>query len=114
MFRFRLNAKLCISCGICMDVCPERAINMRIYNSPGVEGEQLAYMTLDSNRDSERPPVAMMTFPFLANPPLCDGCMICEKECPVSALTLQQIAEKNESDVNEFNRLGGFNLVEVP
>ncbi|MBL7995718.1 4Fe-4S binding protein [bacterium] len=95
MLKLKLNAKFCISCGICMDVCPERAINMRIHNSSGVEGERLAYLALGPYRANELPPSGMMTFPWLANPPHCNGCMLCEKECPVCALTLQQIEEES-------------------
>lgn len=93
MFSLKLNAKLCISCGICMDVCLQRAIDMRIDKSRNIEGELLSFLALHPDGDNKLPPAGMMTFPWLANPLLCNGCLLCEKECPVSALSLQQVAD---------------------
>ncbi|MGB9774102.1 MAG: ATP-binding protein [Bacteroidota bacterium] len=104
MFKLRLNAKHCISCGICMDVCSRRAIAMRINKSNNVEGEFLSYLLLHSDGEKELPPVEMMTFPYLAYPHLCDGCMRCVNECPVSALELQDNQKTmDESKSYQFN-----------
>ena len=87
MFKLRLNARQCISCGICMDVCYPRAIDMRLSMPEPVEGRVLTYVHLSDDEDS---PVPMMTFPFMALPSACDGCGECVRECPVNALELTE------------------------
>lgn len=89
MYQLRLNAKLCISCGICMDVCSPHVIRMRTNGLSGVEGDSLSYVILQLDGNHELPPQDMMTFPFLAFPDLCDGCGDCATECPVTALDLR-------------------------
>lgn len=80
MFRLKLNARHCISCGICMDLCDRDAIDMRRSLDGGIEGS----LTLINRRHT----AAMMTFPFLSDPENCDGCGVCIRECPVAALEL--------------------------
>lgn len=91
MFRLKLDARQCISCGICMDVCPPRAMGMRPHRGKTVEGPSrvLWYVGLQG----EREPLPMMTFPFLAVAAACDGCGLCMLECPVGALALLGRAE---------------------
>ncbi|MBI4428876.1 MAG: 4Fe-4S binding protein [Ignavibacteriales bacterium] len=93
MFRLKLNAKLCISCGICMDVCQPLAIDMRVNILAKAEGDLLSYLQLHSVRNRESFPEKMMTFPYLSRPSLCDGCMLCVNECPTTALELQQVGQ---------------------
>lgn len=96
MFRLRLNARLCISCGVCMDVCQPRAIDMRSNHIVGIEGAVLSFLQLHSDGAPEKSPERMMTFPFLAFPERCDGCLLCVKECPVDALELRdETADRN-------------------
>ncbi len=90
MFRLKLNAKNCISCGICMDVCTPRAIAMGINFSKSIEGKYSTNLYLSTKGNNEKLPEKMMTFPYLAHPQLCDGCANCVGECPVSALELQR------------------------
>ena len=89
MFRLKLNAKSCISCGICMDVCTPHAIAMGTSISKSVEGRNLTNLYLTTEDNVEKLPEQMMTFPYLAYPQLCDGCANCVNECPVTALELQ-------------------------
>lgn len=88
MYRLRLTASLCVSCGICQDICAPGAIAMRVHRAGRIEGSVRAYLLLPGSDGAERPPEAMGTFPYLAHPECCDGCDACVKECPVSALTL--------------------------
>lgn len=84
--RLKLDAKACISCGICMDLCPPRAIDMARSNRVGVEGSVRLLGFLGAG---EAPPAAGMTFPYLADPHRCDLCRICEEACPTGALVMQ-------------------------
>ena len=61
----------CHSCGICMDVCPVRAIDMTPPKRSSIEG------------GFRRTPW-MMEFPFLVGK--CTGCQMCEIECPFEAI----------------------------
>lgn len=88
MFQLKLDGQLCISCGICMDVCAPKAIAMRLHRAANAEGSARTYLFLQSSRNAERQPEKMMTFPYLAEPARCNGCAACVRECPVSALEL--------------------------
>jgi NADPH-dependent glutamate synthase beta subunit-like oxidoreductase/Pyruvate/2-oxoacid:ferredoxin oxidoreductase delta subunit len=71
-YRVDVDLGNCITCGICMDVCPVEAIDMRRPARAGVEGA---------------PPD-----PWLMETPVqvgeCVGCAICARECPVSVITI--------------------------
>jgi ferredoxin len=88
MFALRLNARACLSCGICMDVCPPRAISMRTASRKRVEGARLTLPLLGSFGEPSSELASMMTFPYLAIPEQCDGCGLCVQQCPVPALEL--------------------------
>lgn len=109
MFKLRLNARHCISCGICMDVCQPRAITMRTNKSASVEGEFLCYLKLRPDGDEELLTGEMMTFPYLARPHLCDGCMLCVEECPVMAIELR----RNQHDSIEAESSGREGLRQI-
>ncbi len=71
-YRIDIDYRNCLTCGICMDVCPVQALDMRRPKRAGVEGE---------------PPN-----PWLMETPIqvgeCVGCGICIRECPVSVMAL--------------------------
>lgn len=91
MFKLRLRVKDCVSCGVCMDVCPPRAISMRSRSPRSVEGQHMALLNLPKSDPWQ--PDRLMTYPYLAQDELCDGCALCVRECPGEALDLQ-IAER--------------------
>ena len=95
-----------------MDVCAPGAMEMRSNKSRAIEGESLSYMELQSEKNCEWLPEKMVTFPQLTHPVLCNGCRLCENECPVSALTLQQLFKKMNSDANLIAMVD--DLIEVP
>lgn len=84
-----LKPGLCVSCGICMDVCPRAAISMRTDRKPGPEGNDRIYMRLQGKGNMECPPLMGMTFPWLMAPEWCDGCGLCEDQCPTAALAIR-------------------------
>ncbi len=90
MYKLKLKAKECISCGICMDVCSPNAIDMRINTGRTIEGDKLVYITLNGKSNHELLPAKMMTFPFMSKEESCNGCMDCVKECPTSAIEIER------------------------
>jgi ferredoxin len=63
MFKLKLNGKLCLSCGICMDVCRSKAIDMRTNVLSRIEGDPLSYVLFHSHFNGEKLPEEMITFP---------------------------------------------------
>lgn len=45
-----------------------------------------------------------MTFPYMAHPHRCDGCMLCVNECPVLALELQSIQREAMMEVDGLSK----------
>lgn len=86
--KLKLHAKDCLCCGICMDVCKPRAIEMKIAPEGSIAGTHLSYLTLDRKANREKPKEPWTSYPFLASPSACDECMKCILECPSSALEL--------------------------
>jgi ferredoxin len=82
--QLKLNGRDCISCGICMDVCEVKAIEMRSKVTRRVEGNLMSYLLLKDPGIPNTP----MTFPYLAYPENCDSCLLCVNQCPVQVLEL--------------------------
>ncbi|MBX5465565.1 MAG: 4Fe-4S binding protein [Clostridia bacterium] len=85
-YRFRSNGSACIQCGVCMDVCPVRALDMTRPRFAGPEGR-------DGSRQEVAPGEApypwMTVFPIQVGE--CTGCMICAQECPVNIITIERV-----------------------
>ena len=73
-FQFICDFDQCLNCGACMDLCPPQCLDMTRPSS-GAEGH------LDGG---SRP--WMMALPVQTAK--CTGCMVCEAECPTSAITI--------------------------
>jgi ferredoxin len=89
----RLDARQCISCGICLDVCLPGALDMRIWRGPAVEGR------------TREPAAGAMTFPYLSHPERCDGCLICMRECPTDALVIGEAPTRSPRHIMGAQRL---------
>ncbi|HLH63244.1 MAG TPA: FAD-dependent oxidoreductase [Ktedonobacteraceae bacterium] len=84
-YRFQVNRQTCINCGICMDLCPVRCLDM---TRPSGEGEIGAEQDLRSpipGPFAERP--WMMLVPVQVAQ--CVGCQVCVQECPTNAITIE-------------------------
>ena len=76
-YRIDIDHANCITCGICMDVCPVEALDMRRPDHPGVETGPAA---------GGRPLSTTMERPIQVGE--CIGCSICIRECPPAVMTL--------------------------
>ncbi len=84
-YRFQVNQHTCINCGICMDLCPVRCLDMTRPSGEGERaqaGELLTPIPGDSAARSW-----MMLAPVQVAP--CIGCQVCAQECPTNAITIQ-------------------------
>src|SRR5207249_10037908 len=75
-YRFQVNEQTCINCGICMDLCPVRCLDM---TRPSGEG------TIAKLQERESPiPGAPATRPWMMLFPVqvaaCVGCQVCAQE----------------------------------
>jgi NADPH-dependent glutamate synthase beta subunit-like oxidoreductase/NAD-dependent dihydropyrimidine dehydrogenase PreA subunit len=84
-YRFQVNKQTCINCGICMDLCPVRCLDM---SRPSGEGE-LAHgdeLLTPIPGDSATRSWMMLTPVQVAQ---CIGCQVCAQECPTNAITIE-------------------------
>lgn len=80
-YRIDINHDGCMTCGICMDVCPVEALDMSRPQQPGIETGPVG----------GRPIATMMEHPLQVGE--CIGCGICIRECPPAVMTLATAAE---------------------
>ena len=84
-YRFRVDPRTCINCGICMDLCPVRCLDM---SRPSGTGE----LGIPQERITPIPGLAG-TQPWMMLAPVqvdsCVGCQICAHECPTGAITIE-------------------------
>ncbi len=75
-YRIDIEQRGCITCGVCMDVCPVEALDMTRPQRPGIE----------TGPGPGRPRDYMMERPLQVGE--CIGCGICIRECPPNVMSL--------------------------
>src|SRR5258708_21933338 len=84
-YRFQVNRQTCINCGICMDLCPVRCLDM---TRPSGEGEMGGEHDMQSPIPGDFANRAwMMLVPVQVAQ--CVGCQVCVQECPTNAISIE-------------------------
>jgi NADPH-dependent glutamate synthase beta subunit-like oxidoreductase/NAD-dependent dihydropyrimidine dehydrogenase PreA subunit len=85
-YRFRVNENTCINCGICMDLCPVRCLDMSRPSGEGKIGSEQERLSPIPGQWADR--AWMMLGPVQVA--ACIGCQVCAQECPTNAITIEE------------------------
>ena len=86
-FAVTVDDGACINCGICMDVCPIRTLDMTRAHGPGPEA---TFLRATPGRGVIHD--WMMVVPVQVDH--CNGCTICVRECPTQAISIESVPER--------------------
>ena len=96
--RISAGGDFCFLCGICKDICPQDCIDMEKVDRISIEGNlekligtkmmKLFKWTLPS----EGPKTWMEGAAFVKDQEKCIRCFMCQRECPLSVVTIEQIS----------------------
>src|SRR5438477_7822824 len=89
-YRFEVNQQTCINCGICMDLCPVRCLDMTRPSGEGTIGKPLERTSPVPGEWGTRS--WMMLFPVQVA--ACVGCQVCAQECPTNAINIESSVQK--------------------
>jgi NADPH-dependent glutamate synthase beta subunit-like oxidoreductase/NAD-dependent dihydropyrimidine dehydrogenase PreA subunit len=84
-YRFQVNQTTCINCGICMDLCPVRCLDMSRPAGEGEIGSEVERLSPIPGDWAQR--AWMMLVPVQVTQ--CVGCQVCAQECPTNAITIE-------------------------
>lgn len=86
-FQVSVDGGLCFNCGVCMDVCPIRTLDM---TRPHVPGPEATFFRQQPERAAMYD--WMMEMPVQIDH--CNGCTICVRECPTQAISIRPTLER--------------------
>lgn len=84
-YRFSFDPGQCLNCGVCVDVCPVRCLDMTRPAGHGPEGD------FDRGDWSGEANAWMTVFPVQTG--RCTGCMVCRMECPTDIVHIDKVEE---------------------
>lgn len=85
-YRFHLNEQSCINCGICMDLCPVRCLDMTRPAEPGEPARGGQEVSPIPGEHAFRSWMMLAPVQVAA----CIGCQVCAQECPTNAITIEE------------------------
>jgi NADPH-dependent glutamate synthase beta subunit-like oxidoreductase/NAD-dependent dihydropyrimidine dehydrogenase PreA subunit len=89
-YRFHVNQTTCINCGICMDLCPVRCLDMSRPAGEGEIGSEVERRSPIPGESAQR--AWMMLVPVQVTQ--CIGCQVCAQECPTNAITIESSVQE--------------------
>lgn len=107
-YRFQVNQQTCINCGICMDLCPVRCLDMSRPAGNGTPGNAEERLSPIPGEYAERS--WMMLAPIQVA--TCIGCQVCAQECPTNAITIEghtrHVSYARRGEVSHLPPEGGW------